>query len=403
MERNKVLSFEDGFMELDHQADEIEKHIKKVSERISETDQIKDELYKELQDTSKISLLAQDSIEIEKSDGLNEILEDLLPLDFKGKTALTVPDTVIAVLAGVIAGVVDLVFVGTPEIVKIYRGGERFDGSIFTKQLRKAGNGDDHLSKILSWLSQKCKVPYDISSVSGIVTPNNHRLRCFAHDPLIGALFAVVDIIMGTATLIDNKGRFQVLVNPKEYPTSEKLLALLYYIGHILSDVCTARGIPIPGFVLTQFFTNGEDHSLARIVEQMYTDGYDLRHLASMYSTVFIKNLIIQIYCDFFKKETGKMISTISQREISEQQRKILKYKMFLISDIICCGTNLVKFFVPPTMGNITAINLAEWTSLIKNTIINIKYVNRDKKIEQILYNRDAINKNWSLLAEENL
>lgn len=401
MKKDAVISFEDDFTHLNRQADKTERRIKKVSNQMDETTRGCAELYEDLQDITGVLPLIRDSARTEKNGELNELLEDVLPLDFKKGTNLTVPDTVIAILTGVIASVIDLVFVGTPEIVKIYRNDkcfEHFDGSIFTKQLRKAGNGDDHLSKILKWLSQKCKVPYDISAASGIVTPNNHRLRCFAHDPLIGALFAIVDIIMGTATLIDNKGQFRVLVNPKEYPASEKLLALLYYIGHILSDVCTARGIPIPGFVLTQFFTNGEDPSLARIVEQMYVKGYDLRHLASMYSTVFIKKLIIQIYIDFFKKETVEMISTIAQKEISEQQKEALNYKMFLISDIVCCNANLVKFFAPPTMGNITAINLSEWTSLIKNTIINIKYVNRDTKTEEVLYNRDVINKNWDLL-----
>ncbi len=40
-----------------------------------------------------------------------------------------------------------------------------------------------------------------------------------------------------------------------EATRTEKLLSVFYYIGHIVSDLFTARGLPIPGFFLTQFFT----------------------------------------------------------------------------------------------------------------------------------------------------
>jgi len=185
---------------------------------------------------------------------------------------LTTQDVVVSSIAGIISVIIDVVFVGTPEVVKVLGGGENFDGSILTSALRKFGNDKDgNLTSIFGWLSDKCKVPYDIPLKSGILTPNNHRLRSFSHDPLFGLFFAVADIILGTTTCINSQGMFTVLVNKNKAPTIEKWLSVLYYLGHIISDLCTARGIPIPGFCLTQFFA-GEtgESSIAQIAEAMY-------------------------------------------------------------------------------------------------------------------------------------
>lgn len=332
--------------------------------------------------------------------GLNSTIKDLSK-ELSGNIDISIIDVLVASTAGIIATIIDIVFVGTPEIVKIYKGGENFDGSIFTAALRNVGNGNDKFSEMLKWLSQKCKVPYDVSVKKDVVNPNNHRLRNAGHDPLFGALFAMVDILLGTATIIDDNGMIRILVDDKDYPMTEKILSLVYYLGHLLSDVCTARGLPVPGFVLTQFFTNGDGKSIAKIAEEMYRDGYDLRHLASMSTPVVVKNFIIEIYLSFFKTEVIKPIATIAEKEINHNKYLAEKYSLILISDAVSCSGNVLKFFIPPTMGNMTALNLPEWISLIKNTINTLSYQLRDKKVEQTISNRETISRNWSLLIED--
>lgn len=119
---------------------------------------------------------------------------------------LSIQDNIVCGLVGILSALIDVIFVGTPEVVKIYRGGENFDGSILTKALRKIGNdGNSNLSQIFQWFSDKCKVPYDIPLKKDVLTPNNHRLRSFAHDPFFGLLFAVADIILGTTTCINDE------------------------------------------------------------------------------------------------------------------------------------------------------------------------------------------------------
>ncbi len=394
---DKVISFDGKFKKLDSSLNEVRNLAGEQETKIGETNKEIDELYEEISRMTNTEIVRERSAELPETINLNRFIDRLAISNTKLRPTLSAVDMIVAISAGVLASVIDIVFVGTPEVVNIYKGGENFDGSILTEILRKIGNGDDKLSPILKWLSEQCKVPYDISCKKGIVTPNNHRLRSFAHDPLFGVLFAIVDIIMGTCTVIDNNGKIRILVNQKDYPIVQKYIALIIAIGHLISDVCTARELPIPGFILTQLFA-GDDHSIAKIAEGMYKDGYDLRHLVSMEVPVAIKNLIVNLYMKVFKKQEPDFLSTIAEKEIRQNTELAFKYKMILISDAVTCSGNVLKFFIPPTSGNITALNLPEWCSLLKNTIYNLKYELRDKTIETFLSNRKDINQNWSVL-----
>lgn len=403
MAKDKVISFSEKFNNLEatikdttEQTTRLVSHINENTEDIAEIKTILEELGIPMEKGAAPLLSINQSVE-----EFNDVLRDADQRFLPGNITLSATDILVSTVAGIVASVIDIVFVGTPEVVKIYRGGENFDGSILTKVLRSVGSGDDKLSEIFRWCSDKCKVPYDISAVAGVVSPDNHRLRGFAHDPLAGVLFAVADIILGTTTTIDNTGNLRVIINKNDYPDIEKYLVLMYYFGHLISDVGTARGLPIPGFFLTQFFTTGEDKSIARIAEQMYKDGYDLRHMASMSTPVVIKNLIIDLYIKLSETEVADHVKTIAEKEIDNNRKDIYRYSLRLVSDAVCCGGNVLKFFLPPTMGNMTALNLVEWISLLKNTIINLKYQFRDKTVEQVLLNREIINDNWKKLMFE--
>lgn len=400
---DKVISFEGEFAVLTKNLNAISGEYTNIKKEIEETGVLVKNVREELQKMSGAFTFSNDQDIIENEyyvKCLDNTINSNSNVKLKGDIHLTDLDVFTGIIAGIIASIVDIVFVGTPEVVKIYKGGENFDGSILTGVLRKIGNGDNKLSKMFKWLSEKCKVPYDISAEKGIVNPNNHRLRSFAHDPLIGLLFAVVDIILGTATVIDNQGRLRVLINDKQYPRSQKFLAVFYYMGHLLSDICTARGLPIPGFVLTQFFS-GDDTSIARIAERMYIDGYDLRHLASMETPVFIKNMITDVYYYMCLQEEVRLAETIAEKQIYENKKVAYKYKLRIVSDAVCCSGNVLKFFIPPTMGNMTALNIPEWTSLIQDTVINLKYQMREKDVENLISNREIISDKWKKLLME--
>lgn len=398
MSVNKIFDFDKELNNVESKLETSKEKINIASTNINETSDEINKIYDQLKGSPGIMRVIENDTE-ESIKELETAVERVLELNYKEKLNISVTDVIASIIAGVVASVIDIVFVGTPEVVKIYRGGENFDGSILTSKLRELGTGDDILSEMLHWLSEKCKVPYDLSVKNGTVNPNNHRLRNPGHDPMLGLLFSVVDIIMGTATVIGNDGRINIIIRDNKYPESEKLLSAIYYFGHLISDVCTARGLPIPGFFITQFFTNGQygpnDDSLARIAEDMYKDGYDFRHLISMGTPVLVKDLIVKIYIKLFHKESFSMVDTIANKEIQENKEKVFKYKLLAISDAVACGGNVLKFFIPPTLGNPTALNLPEWISLLLNTIVSLKYDFRDKSVDKAISNRSVIDNNW--------
>lgn len=402
MEKDKIISFDNEFQQLGANITKVKSNISDVSELFEETDALIEELYAEMTDFPGMLRVIEGGKNQDSLDELNHSINEIVVLNFKQKGDLNIPDVLVSTIAGAVAAAIDILLVGTPEVVTIYRGGERFDGSVLTGILRKYGNGDDQLSSVLHWFCERCKVPYDISCVKNVANPNNHRLRNFGHDPLIGLLFAVADIIMGTATFVDSDGKLRVVVNPKDYPDTEKYLAVIYYLGHLLSDVCTARGLPIPGFVLTQFFTNdGNDDSIAVIAERMYRDGYDLRHLASMSVPVVVKDVIITAYLSLSETENQPIVGTIAQKELEKQHKEIRRAKMLLVSDAVACGGNVAKFFLPPTMGNMTALNLPEWMALLRDGVDVAVYQMRDKSTELVVSNREVINQNWNILLKD--
>lgn len=411
MQKFNIINFDD---ELNDMNKEIVKSTNNINKEILNEYEIENELNELLERVQ--NLARKSNIELENINPLNKNLEIFnLTLDeylvensniLNEKTIkfpkLNNVDVIVCSISSILSVLIDVIFVGTPEIVKIYRGGEIFDGSILTAMLRKIGNNPNtQVALILQWFSDKCKVPYDISAYKNTITPNNHRLRSFAHDPLFGLLFAIADIILGTTTCIDNSGKVKILVNKRKAPTIEKYLAIIYYFGHLISDICTARGLPIPGFCFMEFFqTEINNKSIAKIVEDMYLDGYDFRHMISMGIPIFINEIIIKIYSDL-TKEIPNVISTISEKEKIKLDNKLKKEKMKFIANTSATLGNAIKFISPPNCGNPTAINLVQWVNFLQSGMAIVKSELRDISVEQAIDFRKSIDKKWKELFED--
>ena len=190
-----------------------------------------------LADVTGMDIPKEQLLEIRQIKLLNEILDDSAITKTQQHSrlpGLSKTDIIISSVTGFLAAAIDIMLAGTPEVVKVYKGGERFDGSILTAFIRKLSNGTTR--DLFNQLSRICKVPYDVSAFKGSMYPQNHRLRSLGHDPFFGLFFAVFDITMNTTTFIDNDGFLRVIPNTRfsSSPT-EKMLPVIYYIGHIIS------------------------------------------------------------------------------------------------------------------------------------------------------------------------
>ncbi len=368
-------------------------------------------------DRIEINNLISDIKELQKSVGLNCMNINYLKtgdikelnccideaIDYKYKKSSKFPklnseEIVISSVAGIIAGIIDILLVGTPEIEKIYNGKEKFNGSIITKLIRNMGN--EKLNGFTEFLSKKFKVPYDISVVPNGMYPQNHRLRSLGHDPLIGIFFAIIDIILNTTTFIDNSGYLRIVKNIN-FPQDkiENICSIIYYVGHIISDTFTARGIPVPGFFTTQFFVNGNpDKSIAKIAEDMYINGYDIRHLATMSIPLVVKNIIINIYFKLIEVDNYKTNLSLALREKHKVDKELKKEKMLLIANSIAVGSNLIKFFAPPYSCNLNSLNLPEWIAFLRSCIIFFQVETRDTIAEDVMINREEIDEEFKNL-----
>lgn len=344
-----------------------------------------------------------DLLEIPELIELNESLDKIISSNYKLEKFELLPklnslDITIASVSGLIASAIDIILVGAPKTKA--QGRNKFEGSELTKFIRE--KTDFTNTAFHKEIEKRFKVPYDISTNKEFnLLPDNHRLKSLSHDPFFGLFFAIFDIVFESTTFIDHEGKLRILLNTgnsKRWPSTFQ--SVYYYIGHIVSDVSTSRGIPIPGFFLTQFFRDGKSNeSIGKVAEEMYINGYDLRHSTSMSTSVFIKNFIIDSYHQLNKvTETNPVPVAIKEAKQIEEAIKLSK--MLLISDGISASGNILKTFVISHGCNPTAINVATWYSLLKNSLEVGKALMRETETEQVLKNREFINKRWAELLE---
>jgi hypothetical protein len=71
---------------------------------------------------------------------------------------------------------------------------------------------------------------------------------------------------------------------------------------------------------------------------------------------------------------------------------------MLFAAHTIASAGNAAKVFA--MAGNPSAINVAQWGMLIKESIAIVKAITRDRTIEKIQRNRNVIDQKWESLSE---
>lgn len=69
----------------------------------------------------------------------------------------------------------------------------------------------------------------------------------------------------------------------------------------------------------------------------------------------------------------------------------------FFANSIATIG-NAVKFVAPPNCGNPCALNIVQWMAFVQNSINMVAAKTRDSTAEEVMYNRQTINKRWEEL-----
>jgi hypothetical protein len=286
--------------------------------------------------------------------------------------------------SGVLASLTDFLLVKIPTTMSAgeFAGQE---GSPITAWLKQynTNDSDDWFAQLAKGFSETCKVPYDAIryEASGGNSENipgmggkTHRSQSIGHDPILGFVFGVLDIMQGTITGFSYDKSTQYHTWTHETSASKidpvgLIEAVLRQLGHLISDVATPMGLPAPFMTLIQGINVGsfgeKKRTVGEIARWMYLNGYDLRHFLVSGITPAVIEIILRGYI---------MLKHYSEHgELKFDLASHPKYRtMLLMAHGIATLGNAGKITL--MQGNPLAINYAEWVAFVRYLVPSMKY-----------------------------
>lgn len=284
---------------------------------------------------------------------------------FRVESNLDKYDVLAIAAAGLVAALVDTFLVRVPADIT-YLGAHHQAGSPLTKWMRSLDVPADN--QLARWFKVSFDRVRDVP-VDGF-HPRSHRLQTPGHDPLIGLVVGVIDIMRGGLTAIGRDGSVSVLSGLSE-PVYNPFKALVWEIGHLLSDAPTKMGIPAPGWSALQVLQVGSfgkrDRTVAELARFMYLKGYDSRHFLTMSTSVAAAEIVLRGYF-WIRRKVDAEYGAECEREAhvagavrtGDHPRFIT---MALGAHGIAAAANVGK--VTFSAGNPLAINYAQWLKFL--------------------------------------
>ena len=340
------------------------------------------------------------------------IIDEQIDLLFPSKDkisqsyALNKVDLLVSCLAGGISFLVDFLIVKTPNKIKI--DGTSIEGSPLTNLMKQIGLTEDN--KATKWVNNLEKwfhVDYDPSIKENVkgMGPQNHRIFSLGHDPsIMGLIWGVKDIVFGTFSYINKDG---VLCIDKV--TEADLIKIFYapfvWLGHLISDLFTKAGLPIPGGCVLRTLQFGnldeQNRTVGELVKHMYTSGYDLRHFAVASICNVVIELIIRVYMFLIGDIKVESEQILYEEEYNHIKNYRKKHKLLIISYAVASCGNIAK--LAAYQGAPNAINLPIWYGLIKEAIVQFSILTNNSNIAiEAIENRHLIDERFAMLINMN-
>lgn len=299
--------------------------------------------------------------------------------------------------------------IGTIAALMDYFLVTKVEGKSVTSGKLKSGV-EDFWNKLLSEskikeLEKKYKVSYDISMNTSKISqqvlglcPQYHRFQSLGHDPIVGFIFGVFDIMKGQLTAIDGNGRL-IIQSVQGAETKNIIEAIITVFGHFLSDVGTKSdggkilSVPAPLTPLLQLIKvgsieyKGKKFTISDLSKKMYYDGYNFNHFAGMSLPVLLIEVLTRL--SFVIKEIF-----FAEKDISLKDNPKLNL-MLCISNGILFAENVGKLAITK---NPFAINYVSWISTAKYGFKTLKWVVYDREVGMVEYAQEYIDTNWQYL-----
>ncbi len=305
-------------------------------------------------------------------------------------------DVAICAGAGMLAALVVILMIGIPQKTpEGLKGGPlaNYVRDYFDKRFPEADMQELVNSKV-------SKVPYDAQDnrntsiyVEGL-SAYYHRLLSLGHDPFLGFVFGVMDIMSGRMTTIDKAGKIVSQIMPNYADRTEKDIfqALAKQIIHFKSDITTSMGLPAPLmglFNLLQFGSIGEaEQTIAEIVQGMYYEGYDFIHFCTLSIPVLLVEVIVRIGYAIKRIKDGYSVKDSIPFSTNHENNPKLGTMLF-IAHTAATAVNAGKVYFTQ---NPMAINYPQWVAFAKYSYQQLKWVLIEKPEARDAYVRGILN-----------
>lgn len=328
----------------------------------------------------------------------NEEAVHVLNAEFNSLHKLDKLDIGISAVAAIVGAAVDILLVGIPQ-----KGAEGLQVGPLSDFIRNKFDEKfppDEMEKLAN--SKVSKVPYDaqdnrnttvyVEGLSGYY----HRLLSLGHDPLLGFIFGVFDILTGRMTTIGKTGKIvsQVMENYADRKESDKFVAIAKQINHLKSDVTTSMGLPAPLMGLFNLFQFGsigeEEQTIADIVQGMYFEGYDFIHFCSLSVSMMLVEVIVRIGYSIKRIKEGHSVKESIPFSLNREEHPKLATMLF-IGHSGATAANAGKIYFTK---NPLAINYPQWVAFAKYSYKQLKWVlikkpeMRDAYVRGVLYGK---------------
>lgn len=420
-QRDRITALDSSYSNINSDLDELEKRVQSFmkANNINESNLNEDISNKKVEILSKEVEIKQErnsfndlvenanksgysGVDIKEVASIEEIKEanDLLHSYYNGFTKqydLDKHDYAISGIIGTIAALIDYFLVTnvkgksvTPG--KLKSGVEKLWNNILSEETIKS-------------LEELNKVTYDVSSNTSKISqevlglcPLYHRFQSLGHDPILGFVFGVADLMRGTLTAIDGNGRF-IIQSVSGATTKPFIESIITVFGHFLSDVGTKSktgkilSLPAPLTPLLQLIQvgsieyKGKNFTVADLSKKMYYDGYNFNHFIGMSAPVFLIEVLTR--ASFVIKEIF-----YSNKNVSLKNNPKLDV-MLCISNGVLFAENAGKLVITK---NPFSINYVSWISTVKYGVKTLKWISHDREIEKIEYAQKYINYNWEYI-----
>ena len=308
----------------------------------------------------------------------NQVAIRALNADYNNIHKLDKIDITICSAAGILGAVIDILLVGIPQ-----KTPEGLKGGPLANYVRDWFNKrfpEEEMEKLAN--SKVSKVSFDAQDnrhtteyVTGL-SAYYHRLLSLGHDPILGLIFGVYDILTGKMTTIDKTGKIvsQVMENYADRKESDIFSAIAKQIIHFKSDITTSMGLPAPVMALFNLFQFGsigeEEQTIAEIVQGMYYEGYDFIHFCSMSIPTMIIEVIIRLGYGIKRIKEGNSIKESIPFSLNREKHPKLSTMLF-IGHSAATAVNAEKVYFTK---NPMAINYPQWIAFAKYSYKQLKW-----------------------------